>query len=347
MRPAGCGRASGLNMHFGDGAVGSAVSPTIVCHRRRARSKRRSAPRKRSRVTVPANGVDAGRRRPPARTRSGRTSTVTASAGAHAMRRRRRSRPIGVSTLSGPGDHARPRLAWPTKAATFASPAVRRARAASRSGRCGRSRMHDDAVGHRQRFLLVVRDMDGGDAVVLLDAADLVAHLDAQSPRRARTAARRAAAPAARRPARGPAPRAAAGRRRARAGLRSAKAVEPDRAERRHAPRSRRLPRGRPRTLQRIGDVLPRRHVREQRVGLEDDAEVAPRAAARRHVLPADQRCGRGRASGSRRRASAASTCRSRWRRSPRPARRRRSKGRCRTRLPGCPDRRSSRLRWR
>ena len=41
--------------------------------------------------------------------------------------------------------------------------------------------VHDgDAVGHGQRFLLVVGDEDGGDARLALDPADLVAHRGAQ-----------------------------------------------------------------------------------------------------------------------------------------------------------------------
>ncbi len=57
---------------------------------------------------------------------------------------------------------------------------------------------HHDAVGHRQRFFLVVGDHDGGDADVLLQPADLAAQADARLARRAPTAARRAAAGRAR-----------------------------------------------------------------------------------------------------------------------------------------------------
>jgi hypothetical protein len=39
---------------------------------------------------------------------------------------------------------------------------------------------HRDPVGDRQRLLLVVRHVDGGDAELLLQLADLAAHLDAQ-----------------------------------------------------------------------------------------------------------------------------------------------------------------------
>ena len=38
---------------------------------------------------------------------------------------------------------------------------------------------HHDAVGHRQRLFLVVGDVDGGDAELALDRADLVAERDA------------------------------------------------------------------------------------------------------------------------------------------------------------------------
>ena len=39
---------------------------------------------------------------------------------------------------------------------------------------------HADAVGDRQRLLLVVGDVDGGDAEAALDVADILAQLDAQ-----------------------------------------------------------------------------------------------------------------------------------------------------------------------
>ena len=39
---------------------------------------------------------------------------------------------------------------------------------------------HDDAIGHRHRFDLVVRDIDAGDAEPLVQRADLAAHLHAQ-----------------------------------------------------------------------------------------------------------------------------------------------------------------------
>ena len=39
---------------------------------------------------------------------------------------------------------------------------------------------YDDAVGHRQRFLLIVRDDDGGDAKGLQQALDLDLHVEAQ-----------------------------------------------------------------------------------------------------------------------------------------------------------------------
>src|SRR6267142_6210387 len=40
---------------------------------------------------------------------------------------------------------------------------------------------HDDAVGHGERFVLVVSDVDGGAAELAVDAADLGAHLEAQA----------------------------------------------------------------------------------------------------------------------------------------------------------------------
>ena len=41
-------------------------------------------------------------------------------------------------------------------------------------------RQHREALGHRQRFLLVVGDVDGGDARLAVDALDLRAHLEAE-----------------------------------------------------------------------------------------------------------------------------------------------------------------------
>ena len=99
-----------------------------------------------------------------------------------------------------------------------------RRKASRAGGRCSLRRAdlleapaahHGDAVGDRQRLLLVVRHVDRGDAERLLQLADLAAHLDPQLARRGWRAARRAAAPAARSPARGRSRRAAAGRRRA------------------------------------------------------------------------------------------------------------------------------------
>ncbi len=47
---------------------------------------------------------------------------------------------------------------------------------------------HHDAVGHRQRFFLVVRHVDGGDAELALQRADLLAqrHADLGVERRER-----------------------------------------------------------------------------------------------------------------------------------------------------------------
>ncbi len=72
-----------------------------------------------------------------------------------------------------------------------------------------------DAVRERQRLLLVVGHVDGGDAEFLLQLADLVRAPARGSWRRGWTAARRAAGCPGSAPARGRARRAAAGRPRA------------------------------------------------------------------------------------------------------------------------------------
>ena len=144
---------------------------------------------------------------------------------------------------------------------------------------------HHDAVGHGQRLLLVVRDHDRGDAEPALQRADLLAQVHAHLGIERRERLVEQEQPGRRWPARGPARRAAAGRRRA-----ATDTCDPGRQARRaRAARHAALDLGaRPApVLEPVGDVLRDREVREQRVGLEHDAEVARRRRQRRDVAPA------------------------------------------------------------
>ena len=86
---------------------------------------------------------------------------------------------------------------------------------------------HDDAVGERQRLVLVVGDEQRRDVLPLLDAPDLVAHRQPRRrvERRQRLVEQQRARARTRAPGR--APPAAAGRRRARAGSRSENPASP------------------------------------------------------------------------------------------------------------------------
>ena len=95
----------------------------------------------------------------------------------------------------------------------------------------------DDAVGDGERLLLVVRDIDDGQAELGLDVADLLADVAPELGVEIATAARRRAAPAARAPAPWPPRRAAAGL--PRAGWAAARRNRPGRPARaRHRRRS-------------------------------------------------------------------------------------------------------------
>ena len=138
---------------------------------------------------------------------------------------------------------------------------------------------HHDPVRHRQRLGLVVCDVDRGQPDLALDAAQLVAHLDAAGAHRDCSAARRTAAPAAVPPSRAQSRHAAAGRRRAAApaGRRAAQACT---MLKRFHREPLALGLGHAAAFERIGDVLDHRHVRPDRVGLEHHAEIA---LVRRH----------------------------------------------------------------
>ena len=170
---------------------------------------------------------------------------------------------------------------------------------------------HRHAIGERQRLLLVVGDVDRGDAELLLQLRISRAHLRRGSWRRGSTAARRAAGcrGSARAPA--PAPPAAAGRPRA----------APDSAPRGPSRLTLRSPSAQPRARSRRpaasaggarSVTLPaHRHVRPQRVVLEHHADVA--LVRRQPVDPplAEADLAAVRRGRTRRSAAAASSCRS------------------------------------
>ena len=160
--------------------------------------------------------------------------------------------------------------------------------------------------------------------------------------RRGSTAARRAAASPARRSARARARRAAAARRRARpdSARRSASSLVTPRMARdllgdhRLVELAQRQP---------VGDVLRHRHVRPERVALEDHRHVAllgrQRARRRGHHAVADRDLARRRLDEARRSAAGSWSCRSRKARAGRPAARARCAATHRRRPP---DRRSA-----
>ncbi len=137
--------------------------PRRAVRRRRART-RRLAPKKRSWTTVAAKTFS-----PPGAatgaTRSGRTSRRT-RVPAGAMRRRH-ERPSGVSTRVGPaprrrraGSRGRRRRRRTRR------PGGRRSPAAWRDLHQPAVLQHDDAVGERQRLVLVVRDQQRRDVLL-------------------------------------------------------------------------------------------------------------------------------------------------------------------------------------
>ena len=143
---------------------------------------------------------------------------------------------------------------------------------------------HHDAVGHRQRLFLVVRHHDGRDAEALCSGGSRCA--DTQ---RTRASSAESGSSSSSRPGEGASARA---RRRAAAGRpraapdtcgRIGHADQPQQVD--HA-RVRSRPWAR-RADQAVADVVRDREVREQRIGLEDDAEIALRAGSVEMSLPA------------------------------------------------------------
>ena len=141
---------------------------------------------------------------------------------------------------------------------------------------------HADAVGHGQRLALVVRDVDDVDAEPRVQVLDLELHVLAQLlvERAERLVHQHELRLEHQR----------AGERDALL-LAAGKLVRPARLEARHAHHveraahaRRHLGLGEAAHLQRKGDILADRHVREERVVLEHDADVA---AVRRHAVDA------------------------------------------------------------
>ena len=159
------------------------------------------------------------------------------------------------------------------------SPALRRAVAGAATCWIRPLVKHGDAVRHRQRLGLVVRDVDDGDAEPVVQVPQSRAASARAAACRARRAARPSAPAGARTPARAPARPAAAGRRRAApAGVAprpSSRTMSSARCTRVSISAARDAAH-----RQRKGDVLGHGHVREQRVVLEHHADVRACAAA-------------------------------------------------------------------
>ena len=171
---------------------------------------------------------------------------------------------------------------------------------------------HRDAVGHRQRLVLVVRDEDGGDAELAQQALELDLHRLAQlAVERGEGLVEQQQLGAHDQGAGdGDALLLAARERARRAGPRCSAICTSASASRTRGARFGVRPT--PLGLQAEGDVLGDRQMREQRVVLEDDADVAP---VRRQAR--DLRARHGDAAGirraaARRRSAAGWSCRSR-----------------------------------
>ena len=169
---------------------------------------------------------------------------------------------------------------------------------------------HHDAVGDRQRLLLVVRDVDRGERQALLQLADLLAHVAAQlgveiGQRLVEQQHLRLQHDGARhRDALLLAAGQFAGQARAVAGQpdqRQLRLRQLDRLRLAHA-----------RGTQAVADVLQHRHVREQRVGLEHHRHVALGRRQQRDVVAVDQDLPARSPAPARRSAAGSSSCRSR-----------------------------------
>ena len=172
-------------------------------------------------------------------------------------------------------------------------------------------RHHRDAVRHGQRLFLVVGDEDEGDAGLVLQPLQLDLHLLAQLEveRRQRLVEQQHLRAAA--PARGPAPRAAAGRRKS--GWCGGSSAPPSCTSFSiSATRASTSALGLP-SISRPKPIFSAdRHVREQRIVLEDGVDRPLERRQRRDVLAVEQDLALGRESRSRRSAAAAWSCRSR-----------------------------------
>ncbi len=146
---------------------------------------------------------------------------------------------------------------------------------------------HDDVVGHRERFLLVVRHVQHRQRQRLLQLADLLADPPPQLgvEVRQRLVEQQHRGLQHQRPRDGDALLLAAGEfgRQPRLVLRQAQHLQ---LLARHSPRLLLVGAHRQRS---VADVFQHRHVREQRIRLEHHADVALVGRAQRHVLAADQ----------------------------------------------------------
>ena len=202
-----------------------------------------------------------------------RSPTRRASSGGRA-----RGRAAGLDADAGGRDRGRPRAGncWCRRSRRRSgSPAARRAPWAWPTWSTRPSRMHRDAVGERQRLLLVVGHVDRRDAELALQLADLRAHLHAELGVEVGQRLVEQQDVGVRARARAPARPAAAGRRRA--GPEAA--LEPGEVRPCAARRSSRARRSRPR---RAGAACSPKatfcahgHVRPERVVLEHHADVA------------------------------------------------------------------------
>ena len=171
--------------------------------------------------------------------------------------------------------------------------------------------VHDhDPVGHGHGLFLVVRDVDEGDADLVLDALQLELHLLAQlEVERAERLVEEQHPRTVDERARERDPLLLAARELARLAL--LEPAEPDELERLA---TRASAARRPRTLlaaQPEGDVLEDREVREERVRLEHGVDVALVRRQRRRRRRRRARCGPRSAPRSRRSCAASSSCRS------------------------------------
>ena len=292
----------------------SASGRRARCRRRRAPKPKKSRPRYSTISTVAAMARSAAagyeivrpdrQRQPRRRRRAGSRPCPLEPAPSD---RRRVARPPSTATTVPAS-----RLRKPMNSATSRWPAAHRAPPACRSAGSAPSRMHDDAVGERQRLLLVVRDVDGRRAEHRRGCGGSRRASPAAAWRRGWRAARPSA------PAAAPSTMARAIATRccwppeSWPGSLSACASSRTSAERLVDAARRPRPAARRCIVEPEADILAHGHVREQGVVLEHHAEAA--LLRPQPVDPASRRarCRRRSTAAARRCSSAPSTCRSR-----------------------------------